>query len=155
VDEYVAGASRMLGGKAAYFGASARALLAVQKGRLRCELSLAGKADTHVLHTYMLAICNGRWFGAGMHVAPMADPSDGVFELIALESTSKLAFALRSSRIYSAKHLDTATHLRCDKIRVTLENEDAGPFLLDVDGEPLGALPLDVELLRGAVTMRV
>ncbi len=154
VDQYVAGASRMFGGTAAYFGASVRGLLAVQKGRLRCELSLAGKAETHVLHTYVLAICNGRFFGAGMHVAPMADPSDGVFEVIALESTSKLGFALTSGRIYSAKHMDTATHLRCDKIRVTLENEDAGPFLLDVDGEPLGALPIDVELVRSAVTLR-
>lgn len=154
VDQYVAGASRMLGGTAAYFGASVRGLLAVQKGRLRCELSLAGKAETHVVHTYVLAICNGRFFGAGMHVAPMADPSDGVFEIIALESTSKLAFALTSGRIYSAKHMATATHLRCDKVRVTLENDDAGPFLLDVDGEPLGTLPIDVELVRSAVTLR-
>jgi diacylglycerol kinase family enzyme len=36
-----------------------------------------------------------------------------------------------------------------------LVNEEArSTFLLDVDGEPLGGLPLTVEVLPGAITLR-
>ncbi len=38
---------------------------------------------------------------------------------------------------------------------MTLENEDASDvFLLDVDGEPLGRLPLSIEVVPNAIEIR-
>ena len=107
--------------------------------------------------TYMIAICNGRYFGSGMHVAPMAAADDGRFEVVSLDAPSKLAFATFSRRIYEGKHLSSpgVQHFACDRIAIDLENESArGVFLLDVDGEPLGGLPLEVELVPKALTLR-
>jgi diacylglycerol kinase family enzyme len=157
VDRYVADTSKAVGGKAAYLWASTRALVSSQRGRLRCDVSLDGERHQRTVETYMIAICNGRYFGSGMHVAPMAEPDDGRFEVVAMDAPSKLAFATFSRLIYDAKHLSSpgVQHFACDRISIDLENERArGVFLLDVDGEPLGGLPLEVELVKKALTLR-
>ncbi len=47
-------------------------------------------------------------------------------------------------------------HLRCDKITIALQNEGiADRFLLDVDGEALGRLPMEIELIPSALEVLV
>jgi diacylglycerol kinase (ATP) len=155
VDQLVAEASRGLGGTFAYYSASLRGLLKSEIGVLACTLSLAGEVREEQIITRNLAICNGRFFGSGMKVAPMAELDDGVFEVVSLGAASKLRFAIESStRIYKGEHIgkESVQHFRCDKITIALKNEAiADRFLLDVDGEPLGRLPLEIELFAGAI----
>ena len=157
VDQYVAEGSRALGGTAAYFAASTRALLNCQRARVRCTMTKDGRQEHVRLEAYMIAICNGRYFGSGMHVAPMATLDDGCFEVVSMDAPSKLAFALGSRKIYSGEHMNAKTtrHFRCDALEMTLENDEASDvFLLDVDGEPLGKLPIKVEMIPNALTLR-
>ena len=157
VDRYVEGSSRFFGGKAAYFGASLRALLNARLGNVRCTVTSDGNTEEHHLRSFMIAICNGRFFGGGMKVAPMAEIDDGAFDIIALGATSKLGFAMTSGSIYSGEHIGHAgtVHLRGQKVKLDLMNEDArSAFLLDVDGEPMGSLPLEIEVLPKALTLR-
>lgn len=157
VDRYVADAPRLLGGTAAYFGASVKALVAAKLGNLRCAVTNDGETKEHRLRSFMIAICNGRYFGSGMKVAPMAEIDDGKLEIVALGATSKLGFALTSGSIYKGAHLDQpgTVHLRGEKVELDLANEDARDvYLLDVDGEPMGGLPLRVELLPKALVLR-
>jgi diacylglycerol kinase family enzyme len=153
-DRYVSETTKAAGGKAAYFLASLRALAACRRGRLRCEVDLLHQRSERTISTFMIAICNGRYFGAGMQVAPMAAPDDGRFEVVSMDASSKLAVLANSRRIYDGTHLSTpgVEHFACDRIAIDIENEDARDvFLLDVDGEPLGGLPLDVELVSKAL----
>jgi YegS/Rv2252/BmrU family lipid kinase len=157
VDKYVATAPRVLGGKAAYFGASLKALLTAQLGTVRCTVTNDGKTEEHTIRSYMIAICNGCYFGGGMKVAPMAEIDDNAFELIALGATSKVGFALTSGSIYSGDHIRQpgTVHLRGQKFHLELVNRSAeNVYLLDVDGEPMGSLPLEVELVPKALTLR-
>ena len=157
VDRYVADASRMLGGTAAYFGASLKALINARLGNVKATVTSDGHTETHQLRSFMIAICNGRYFGSGMKVAPMADVADGVLDLVALGSTSKLGFAMNSRGIYTGAHIGQAgtVHLRGQKIVLDLANEDArSVFLLDVDGEPMGGLPLEIEIVPKALVLR-
>jgi len=157
VDRYVADAPRVLGGKAAYFGASLKALVAARLGNLKCKVTLDGKTEERAIRSYMIAVCNGRFFGGGMKVAPSAEIDDGAFDVVALGATSKLAFAVTSNSIYSGSHIgkNGTVSFRANKIEIDLANDDARDvFLLDVDGEPMGGLPLSVELVPKALTMR-
>jgi YegS/Rv2252/BmrU family lipid kinase len=154
VDRYVASTPKALGGKAAYLWSSARALAGCKRGRLRCAVELAGQAHERTVDAYMIAICNGRYFGGGMHVAPAAKVDDGRFEVIVMDAPSKLAFAVFARRIYDGSHLSVpgVQHFSCDRLAIDLENDDArSVFLLDVDGEPLGGLPLEVEVVPRAL----
>jgi diacylglycerol kinase (ATP) len=156
VDEYVGKTSRALGGTAAYFIASTKALINIERARLRCTID--GEPTT--LSSYMIAICNGEYFGSGMHVAPMAKPDDGKLEVVSMDASSKLAFAAFSRKIYDGSHLRSkhVRHFQCERIEIDLDpsSERArDTFRLDVDGEPLGGLPLTVEIMRGALVVRV
>jgi diacylglycerol kinase family enzyme len=105
----------------------------------------------------MIAVCNGRYFGGGMKVAPQAEIDDGMFDVVALGATSKLGFALTSSSIYSGDHIGRhgTLHFRANRIEMDLANDDARDvFLLDVDGEPMGGLPLTVEAVPKALLLR-
>ncbi len=158
VDRYVAEAPRVLGGRAAYFGASLKALLHARLGNVRVEVVRDGATEEHVIRSFMIAICNGKYFGGGMKVAPMAELDDGWLELVALGATSKLGFAMTSGSIYSGGHIGQAgtVHLRGQRLRLELVNDDAkNVYLLDVDGEPMGGLPLDVEIVPKALVLRV
>jgi diacylglycerol kinase (ATP) len=158
VDQLVAQASRELGGTLAYLGASLQGLIKSEVGVLECSLSLAGKSREERIVTRNLAVCNGRFFGSGMKVAPMAEPDDGVFEVVSLGAASKLRFMIESSRIYTGDHIgkEGVQHFRCDKITIALQNKGiADRFLLDVDGEALGRLPMEIELIPGALEVLV
>lgn len=157
VDRYVADTPAGVSGKAAYFGASVRALVKCQLGRLRCKITIEGDQTERRLSSYMIAICNGRYFGSGMHVAPMAKIDDGAFEVVSMAASSKVAFAIMARKIYDGAHLRAqgVEHFRCQRIELELENEEARDvFLLDCDGEPIGGLPVTVELQKGALSLR-
>jgi diacylglycerol kinase (ATP) len=154
IDRLVAEGSRALGGTVAYMLASLRALSESRVGRVRCTTTLRGEKRETVIATRTLAICNGRFFGSGMKVAPMAEPDDGLFEVIDLGSAPLLRFATVSTRMYNGSHLrqPDVRHFQCDRIELELLNQDVEPcFRLDVDGEPLGRLPITVTLDPGAI----
>ncbi len=157
VDRYVANASRMVGGTVAYFGASLKALVNAKLGIVKCTVTNDGKAEEHQLRSFMIAICNGQYFGSGMKIAPMAKVDDGALELVVLGATSKLGFAMSSRGVYSGAHIGSAgtVHLRGQKFVLELVNDEArAMFLLDVDGEPMGGLPLTVEVVPKALVLR-
>lgn len=155
VDKYVGRPNRMVGGKAGYFAAAIEALFKGALGKLACELvDEEGVARTLELETRNLAVCNGRYFGSGMDIAPMAALDDGVFEVVAIGGEHKLPVLSLSAAIYDGKHLGRrgVTHLRARSIRLRLLNEAESPnFLLDVDGEWLGEGPLNIEVLPKAL----
>jgi len=158
VDSYVHRHARWAGGKMGYFLASAEALLKSEVAVLKARIEHDGAVREAEITTRQIAVCNGRYFGSGMFVAPMADLDDGAFEVIDLGKASKLSFALAGSAIYSGKHLQNpeVSHFACQKISLEVMNERARPtFLLDVDGEALGTPPIEIELMKRALPVLV
>lgn len=157
VDRYVAEGSRVLGPTVAYYAASLRALGAIERGRVEAKVTSAGAERKERLATYMLAICNGGFFGSGMNIAPMAKIDDGRFEVVCIGG-GKLDILTLSRAVYSGAHLGRAgtVHFPCERIALALENarEAGATFLLDCDGEPIGGLPIEVDLVPRALTLR-
>jgi YegS/Rv2252/BmrU family lipid kinase len=154
VDQYVRDTARWAGGRVGYYVATMRALAANEAGVLEVVLERGTERTELEVRTRQLAICNGRYFGSGMHVAPMAKVDDGLFEVVDLGAPSKLTFVAASTSVYSGKHLerDFVHHHRAERVRFELKNERArSTFLLDVDGEPLGRPPLSIEVVPQAL----
>jgi YegS/Rv2252/BmrU family lipid kinase len=154
VDKLVAESGRSLGGTGTYLVASMKGLIRSSVGRLRCSIRREDTSREETIETRNIAICNGRFFGSGMQVAPMAVPDDGLFDVVDLGAAPRLRFMLVSSRMYTGTHVHSldVKHYRCDRIEIELLNPDvADRFLLDVDGEPLGRLPLTVEMVPSAI----
>ena len=94
--------SKILGGKVSFFIASARALLRHNNKDLTLETD--GKNTRQALIT-MAAFCIGRYFGGGMMVAPNADPSDGLLDVVTVENATRMEMIAMTS-IYKDEHLD-------------------------------------------------
>ena len=158
VDRYVHDASGFLGGRAAYFIASARGLAESELGELRVTMKLGDKTETVELTSRQINVCNGQYFGSGMHIAPMAALDDGFLEVVDLGASSKLGFLTFSRKIYDGSHIGhpAVRHFRAERVDIELKNERVrDKYLLDVDGEPLGKLPISVEVIKGAIEVFV
>ncbi|HET6494169.1 MAG TPA: hypothetical protein VFH61_02255, partial [Thermoleophilia bacterium] len=166
VDRYTASAPALLPGRIAYAQATLRAIVACRRVPLRCCALLPdGRRAERILNAYAVAVCNGSSFGAGMRVAPMARPDDGLLEVITFETATKLRMALRLTTLYAGRHLRQpgVSHFTCrslslepirardlghqhDEWRPRAALSSLGHFPLDVDGDALGDVPLEVGL---------
>ena len=158
VDRYVHQAKGQLGGTIAYLSASVKALLESEVGVLAAVIEEDGSRREEEIVTRQIAICNGRFFGGGMEVAPMAVLDDGAFDVVSMGAAPRARFALGSLSIYSGKHVDKpdVQVFRCQSIELRLKNQSITEiFPLDVDGEPLGTLPLRIELVPAALEVFV
>ena len=92
-----------------------------------------------------------------MHMAPMARVDDGTLEVVSVTQPTRLQMFQKSRTIYSGAHLPLpgVAHFSCQRIELDVENErHRRLFLLDVDGEAIGGVPLTAEVLPGALTLR-
>jgi len=158
VDQYVAQSPRSLGGTLAYVTSSLKGLARSVVGRLKVSTRREDMSREETIETRLIAICNGRFFGSGMQAAPMASPDDGLFDIIDLGAAPRLRFLAVNTRMYTGTHIHSldVKHYRCDHIEIDLLNQDAADrFLLDVDGEPLGRLPITVDMVPSAIDIFV
>lgn len=157
VDSYMDSMPGFIGGRAGYYLASLRAVATSKEQPLRARITWEGETREETIPAYIIAICNGRWFGGGMDVAPMALPDDGRFEVVTITEHTKQALARKVSLVYTGRHLDEPTvhHFPCHRIELSLDNKTAERrFLLDVDGDALGSLPLQIEMAAGRLRVR-
>jgi diacylglycerol kinase family enzyme len=100
-------------------------------------------------------VCNGRFFGGGMMVAPDARLDDGLFDVTIWKGFGLSDFILKKGMLYDGTHVRLPNTRRL-RVRV-LEAEALGevPVLLDVDGEQPGMLPARFTVLPGALQARV
>jgi diacylglycerol kinase (ATP) len=157
VDRYIDNMPGFVGGRAGYYLASLRAVAMSKERPLLARITWEGETREQVLATHIVAICNGRWFGGGMDIAPMALPDDGRFEVLTIAEHNKMALARKVRLVYTGRHLEdpTVDHFPCHHIELRIADEAAERrYLLDVDGDPLGSLPLVVEVAPRRLRIR-
>jgi YegS/Rv2252/BmrU family lipid kinase len=153
VDSIVNSSSKALGGKTSFLLATARAAIKYKNQRVRLTLDGGAPIERRI---YNVAVANGRFFGGGMQVAPMAALDDGLFDVVCLGDFGFAEAALRVKHIYQGTHIGMpkvehwkARHVKAEPV------DPRDRVLLDVDGEQPGALPSTFEILPGAITLKV
>lgn len=101
----------------------------------------------------LVAVANGPSFGGGMQIAPDARLDDGLLDVVVAGPLSRSGLVTLFPRVYTGGHL---AHPACQVLRsrrVLIEPSVLGPHPPEAfsDGEPLGGLPLQVEVRPGAV----
>lgn len=152
-DRVVNSTPKWMGGKAAFFMGTMRAMLVYKNAPVRVRVDGEVMLESPIFN---VALANGRFFGGGMMIAPEADPSDGLLDVVALEDLSKLQSSLLSQYIYEGKHLSRAGVSSARGKVIEAEPLSASTeVLVDMDGETPGRLPLRAELAPGALRLRV
>ena len=151
VDRNVATTTRLLGGKMSYFLATTKAMMGWKNQHVRVIFD-GDESDFWEMSIRSIAVCNGRYFGGGMQVAPTAELDDGQFEVVCLGDMGQLEFMALSRHIYDGSHLSLpkVKARRAHTVEARLL-DDNGECLLDVDGEAPGALPAKFRILPRAL----
>lgn len=101
---------------------------------------------------FLAAFANTSHYGGGMRIAPDADPTDGLLDLVLVRRVSKLRLLGVFPRVYRGRHVGhpAVTIARVERLRIELD--PAQP--INADGEGLGrtsAAPLEVSVERAAL----
>ena len=136
-----------LGGLVYAYGAL-RALISWRPARF--ELELDG-GERHAFTGYSVAAANSRAYGGGMYAAPDAMLDDGMLDIVAIERVSRLRFLANLPRVFKGTHvtLPTVKVFRSSQVKISADR----PFQMYADGDPVGALPVRVVALHGAVSV--
>lgn len=104
----------------------------------------------------LVAVCNGRFFGGGMMVAPDAELDDGLFDIVIVRAAGKLGLIWDLRLVYGGKHRNhhAISILRGSSVAIEPAGGTENDALLEVDGEPIGRIPARFEILRGALQLR-
>ena len=98
----------------------------------------------------MATVGNGRTYGGRIPICPDADIADGMLDLTLVRPVGRLRLLRLLPRVYRGTHTGVAevsTH------RVTRVRMDAAGVTAYADGEPVGALPLEIEVVPAALSL--
>ncbi|GGI08859.1 diacylglycerol/lipid kinase family protein [Egicoccus halophilus] len=82
--------------------------------------------------TLLVAVCNGTSFGGGARVAPDADPTDGLLDVVVVQATGPLERAAFGLALQRGTHLERDDVLLARGREVSVQGHDLRD---DVDGE--------------------
>lgn len=134
-----------LGGKMAFLWATFCVLLSYRGKNVRVIVD--GSGGETAWRVTNVAVGNGRFHGGGMHPCPTAVLNDGIFEVTIIEYMNMFQLLWDIGVLYSG---DIYTHPKTHHLRgVRIEAQAESPALIEVDGEPLGMLPLEISMLPG------
>jgi YegS/Rv2252/BmrU family lipid kinase len=139
----IANEARLVRGNLVYAYAALRALASWRPATFTVTID----GEAHHFTGYTVAAANTRFYGGGMQVAPEADPSDGLLDVVLIEQTSKLRFLSNLPKVFSAKHveLDGVSMFRGHEVRIEADRQ----FDVYADGDVCAALPATVRLVPG------
>lgn len=141
--------SKLLGGKFSFLWNSFLELRKYQG----CKVDITIDGNTVSENVCTAAICNGRFFGGGMKMAPDAALDDGSFDVVIVRQDPPLSiFDMRL--LYSGAHLghpNVSVHRGRTVEAKPLSN---APIYLDVEGEAPGSLPASFEVVPKALRIR-
>jgi diacylglycerol kinase (ATP) len=149
VDRFVGNFSA-LPGQWAYLAATARAMMDFTNPTVTLTVDDHFEAQAPIT---TVAVANGKYFGAGMMVAPEAQVDDGLFDVTVLGAMTRLELLGLARTIYDGKHLDEGKVLALQGRVVEATSDEEVP--LDVDGEALGWLPARFEVTPKALQVCV
>lgn len=110
---------------------------------------VSGRHDGALLLT---AVANTTTYGGGVPIAPMADPADGLLDLVYVRPASRLRLVKVLALAFSGRHIDFP-EVVVQRVRsVRLESTGLTGY---ADGDPMGALPIDVEVVPASLALRV
>ncbi len=136
----------VLGGRVRFLGAAIFSLLTHRSATLSIRLDGGPWERTRV---WSLVVANGRYFGGGMWIAPLAEPDDGSFDVVLIGDLGRVEGIWRMPLLYQGRHgtLRKVRFARASKVEVDAV-ESVG---IEADGEVVGETPAVFEIVPRAL----
>ena len=142
-----AGLLKKLGGRFSYYINAL--MVALTYPKRHGDVDIDDRQMTDLLH-YAGLICNLEILGGGMRLAPGADHTDGIANLVLFKDIPRRDIIVQKpSWLFEGHHIE---HPEIDYIPGRAFSVTGSPEArVDADGETIGYLPLKVKTLKGAL----
>lgn len=126
----VEGIKKKVKGKASYVLGVLVTLFSFKKQEMILEMD----GEVFKRNMVLLAVGNGGYYGGGMNILPMADISDGYFNICLVKNISNLNMLFLFPSIFKGKHLKYTKYVEIFKARsVIVKNKENR--IINLDGE--------------------
>jgi diacylglycerol kinase family enzyme len=149
ITELVNRTTKAFGGRVSFLVGTVRGIARYQPEPVRIRV------QGELVHDGPLVLgtaANGRFFGGGMHIAPRAEPADGLFDVVVVPGFSKIRLLRELPRIYRGTHLEVP-EVSLHRGRCIEAEAEPGRVWVEIDGEPLGTLPARIDVLPAAISL--
>lgn len=140
--------TKVFGGFVSFLIGTLSALISYRGAKVRYRID--GEERTERLVGFVIAI--GQFFGGGMHIAPLSDPSDGLFDIVIMRRGGLRDFIKFGPKIYRGTHLNVEGIYWTRGKTISAEVLE-GRCPVDMDGEDVGSLPLRAWIVPKAIKL--
>lgn len=146
--------AKWFGGTFAFKYHSIMSALAFKPWRVRLQPD--GEPE-RTLDVSTVAVCNGRYFGGGMMVGPLADVRDGLFDVVTIAAADRKEMIARLNDIYSGAHVNhpNVSVFRARRLTAAPVSANVAPVFAEMDGEGGMRLPATFEIMPGALKLAI
>ncbi len=108
------------------------------------------------LNTINFCVCNSRFFGGGMKIAPDASINDGFLDVVNIGDMRTAKLLLNAYTLYRGSHLELPEVKSTLARRIEISPADKNVIIhLETDGELPGRLPAVYEIVPKALKVRI
>ncbi len=134
--------TKIFGGKISFLWAIIVTFFTYENKTIQYKID-DGEWQTQVLNNFIVG--NGRYFGGGLNPTPTAELDDGLFDVVTIGDVTLVEAVRNLSRLRAGTHL-THPKIRLVQARRVAAKAEA-PVYIDMDGEYVGQLPIEVEVI--------
>jgi len=133
----------VLGGKPAFLWATLKGVATFRGRQVEIELDESGSPRRFFVSN--VAVGNGRYHGGGMQPCPQAKMNDGLLDVTVIEYMNPLQVLRNIHVLYSDDlyRLSKVHRLEARRLRARADQLT----MVELDGEPIGYLPLEIKIL--------
>ncbi len=143
-------AKKILRGKAAYYSTVISLLLFYNE----TKVTINADGESHEANLFMLNAANGKTYGGGFKVAPLAEVNDGLLELIIVDQLPVLKRLKYLPVIENGKHLDQPLSFLKYKTCKKISLQSTQKLQAHLDGEYMEAQRFEIEILPQFLSIR-
>jgi len=148
VAERVNSSGKPLGATVAFAWGAMATFFGYHNGRFRVRVD--EREIDQVCNNVIVANC--RYFAGGMKILPMAEPDDGLLDVLVWGDVGKLDLAMNLHRLYRGTHTNHPKGDFSRAARVVVEPDT--PLPIEADGELPGITPATFEVVPAAIRLR-
>ncbi|OAS17648.1 diacylglycerol/lipid kinase family protein [Paenibacillus oryzisoli] len=106
---------------------------------------------TKLPNMWLAAVANIPFYGGAIQICPVASPTDGIADVVVIQSKSRLRLLPVLFTVYQGKHTQHPAVSFYKGKSISIQTEH--PLLVQADGEFAGSTPLQIELIPAAITV--
>lgn len=124
-------------------------IVGLMQYRVTPMLIVPGGGEVKKRDVLLTAVCNGRFFGRNMNIAPHAHLDDGLLDIVTFGRMNRLLSIFKLRTLYKGTHLKDK-HVHYQQVKLLTMNTLGNDIWVEADGDVVGQLPASFEILSGA-----